>query len=269
MITWGYLSNWAWQNHYKHSRSQDSARSILKLLPIPEKTPAAAIDRAYLRKVVDDMRAKGLEESTIRRYLSVLMKTLREAHKEGMLAAMPSMPTLPPAKRGRVRWLTEAETATLMNVAYGEPQPFWQLLEILVNTGLRLGEALSLKWEDITADGLLVRESKNGEQRKIPMTKKVKALLETPTSLAGPFTSLKPYQVHRMWNSCRAKLGLDKDPEFVPHCLRHTFASRLVQRGAGLQVVKELLGHKKLENTMIYAHLAPAQHAAAISLLEN
>jgi site-specific recombinase XerD len=66
----------------------------------------------------------------------------------------------------------------------------------------------------------------------------------------------------------REHLGLDRDEQFVIHALRHTFASRLVQRGVELATVSKLLGHRSLLTTMRYAHLAPHNLQAAVEVLD-
>jgi site-specific recombinase XerD len=67
----------------------------------------------------------------------------------------------------------------------------------------------------------------------------------------------------------REHLGLENDSQFVIHSLRHTFASRLVQRGVELQVVAKLLGHRSILTTMRYAHLAPQNLADAVKVLSG
>lgn len=271
---WGSLRTWIWINHYQFSGSKDTAASILKNLPIPENLGIAKIDRAVLRAVITALRQDGKGDATVRRYMTVLCKALKEAMKEGYLDSVPAMPSLPKIRKGRVRYLVEDEESTLFAHAQLEDVRFASMLVVLVDTGMRLGEALRLEWTDIDDASITIQESKNGDKRKIPTTSRVRwALAEMNpvgvTPRTGPYKVLQSHNVHRCWNRCKKAMGLEDDTEFVPHCLRHTFASRLVQLGVGLQVVKELLGHKRLENTMIYAHLAPAQHVAAIALLES
>ena len=64
-------------------------------------------------------------------------------------------------------------------------------------------------------------------------------------------------------------MGLSADKEFVLHALRHTCASRMVNRGIDLYVVKDILGHASIATTQIYAHLDPRKLAHAVSVLED
>ena len=80
------------------------------------------------------------------------------------------------------------------------------------------------------------------------------------------FTADQPRHV---WDTAKALMGLALDDQFVPHMLRHTGASRLVQRGVQLQVVKEWWGHTSIATTLRYAHLAPQQLAQARDVLQD
>lgn len=263
---WSQLREWMWEHHYRFSKSPATAKSILDNLPIVESEALPAIQRPILRNVLSKLREEGKSDATIRRYFGVLMKTLREAQKEGFIQVVPVPPDMPKVRKGRIRYLSEVEEIQLL-ARSGATQ---NLYTLLLDSGLRVGEALALAWRDLDDGCIHVRESKNGEQRKVPMTSRLRLLFQEEKLRLGdgPFAGIQKHTINRDWNRIKADMNIT-DPEFVPHCLRHTFASRLVQRGAGLQVVKELLGHKCLENTMIYAHLAPAQHEAAIQLLEK
>ncbi|MCB9178973.1 MAG: site-specific integrase [Flavobacteriales bacterium] len=267
--TWKDLRAWMWTHHYQFAKAQDSTRSIYERVPIPDTELIADIDRGYLRTVVTRMRTQDLSESTIRRYMTVVMKSLREAHKEGFIDSMPAMPQLPKPKQGRLRYLQEGEEEHLL--ACLDSVDHMDLVKVLVDTGLRLGEALALNDKDVDwlNETVTVKEAKNGQRRAIPMTSRVRSILVRRRPFVSIFTEVKSWQFHRAWNAAKKAMNLEHDEEFVPHCLRHTFASRLVQRGAGLQIVKELLGHKRIENTLIYAHLAPEQARAAINMLEE
>jgi site-specific recombinase XerD len=81
--------------------------------------------------------------------------------------------------------------------------------------------------------------------------------------------SVSPHSFRQTWDRAKVTLGLSDDAQLVPHALRHTTASRLVQRGVTLKVVQEWLGHKTITVTMRYAHLAPANLLAAVKVLEE
>ncbi len=85
----------------------------------------------------------------------------------------------------------------------------------------------------------------------------------------GPIMAATRHGFRRAWGRAKADIGLADDRQFVSHVLRHTCASRLVQRGVALKVVQEWMGHKAINVTMRYAHLAPANLMAAVSVLES
>ena len=155
-------------------------------------------------------------------------------------------------------------------------------LAFMVDTGLRQGEAAAIKWEDHRwADALYIPNSKNGLPRAIPLTKRALTAFmfmktacngaDAPTELRnkyqGPWEYLTPNILRQRWAEVRQHMGWTDDPQAVLHTLRHTFCSRLIQKGAPLKMVQELAGHKRIEMTLRYAHLAPHNLASCIDLL--
>jgi site-specific recombinase XerD len=88
-------------------------------------------------------------------------------------------------------------------------------------------------------------------------------------AIARCFADCDNFWMNREWGRVRAKMQMNEDPQFIPYVRRHTCASRLVQRGASLQVVQEWMGHKSIKVTLRYAHLAPSNLFAAAGLLEK
>ncbi|TSK08822.1 MAG: site-specific integrase [Geobacter sp.] len=111
--------------------------------------------------------------------------------------------------------------------------------------------------------------NKGDRPRSVPMTKRVRMILEERQQMSRvkPFGISKP-EMERAWQWCRAEMGLNCDKEFVLHALRHTCASRLVNAGVDLYVVKELLGHSSIQITERYAHLNPVKLVQAVEVLE-
>ena len=140
---------------------------------------------------------------------------------------------------------------------------------MLVDTGCRLEEILKLEYEDVNFEANLISIwiNKGEKPRSIPMTKRVRNIMEARkvNDQIKPFR-LKSYQAENAWRWVRKQMGLEHDPEFILHALRHTCASRLVNKGVDLYVVKEWLGHSTIQVTEKYAHLAPHKlvHAALV-----
>jgi len=175
------------------------------------------------------------------------------------------------------RFLSGDECQILLENAGSEYPIYFTLL----NTGLRLGELLNLQWSDINFSRkvLMVRgksdwKPKAGE-REIPLNQGVLNLLRD----IKPKRARKSdyvFQFKRRDTAARilrkrlARLCREHGLEaFSLHDLRHTFASQLVMNGVDLATVQQLLGHRDIQTTMIYAHLAPDHLAGAVRKLDS
>jgi hypothetical protein len=106
------------------------------------------------------------------------------------------------------------------------------------------------------------------------MTERVKEVIKLPPTTEGrrpkgPFTKLTQAQYRAIWNEAKAEVGLGADEQVVPHILRHTCASRLVQGGIDIRRVQMWLGHPTLSMTMRYAHLATNDLDGCVVVLEK
>lgn len=111
---------------------------------------------------------------------------------------------------------------------------------------------------------MYVKTSKSGEVVVIPITKRVEWVFYKDYGLLD--NPLKPSQVTYRWNKMKKALNID-DPELTPHTLRHTFATRLITRGANLVTVQNLLGHSNIQMTVRYSHPQREDLREAIKLL--
>ncbi len=236
--------------------------------------PLDTVDAWVLREWAETLEGRGLADGTINRYLAALSKVMSVAEEMGGLAARPKFPRRKTAQ-GRVRFLSkdEEQQALVLLQQWGKEAEA-DLFVVLIDTGLRVGEALRLEIKDIDHKRkvLTVWETKNGHPRTVPMTSRVSEALQRRAG-GGPLVQ-RPFAFSRhsfsaTWSRLRAQMGLSGDPQFVPHALRHTCASRLVQKGVALRVVQEWLGHKTITITMRYAHLAPENLMAAAKVLEE
>src|SRR5205807_1617588 len=148
------------------------------------------------------------------------------------------------------------------------------LVTVALHSGMRLGEILNLRRHDLDfASGfILVRDSKNGESRHVPMDATLAALFRAYPHRLGTdlvFSSSSGGHIVDVrtgfQNACK-RAGLT-DLHF--HDLRHTFASQFVMAGGDLYILKEIFGHKSITMTQRYAHLSPAYKAKATDHLNN
>jgi integrase len=173
---------------------------------------------------------------------------------------------------GRVRFLsTDEETRLLAHSS----NPIRPILITAIHTGLRRSELLALTWDDVDFEqGLItVRAAyaKNGESRSVPMNAMLTRTLEAVTiKTADAVFCKKDGKPYRDFRTAFERAVMRADiPDFTFHDLRHTFASRLVMAGVDLPTVKELMGHKHINMTLRYTHLASHHKKDAVSKLEN
>lgn len=236
--------------------------------------PISEIDTESVDRYSANLLSIGNSNSTVNRKLSNLSKMLRYAHRRQWITAMPHFEKQK-ERKGRVRYLSDEEEATLIATLehFGQAKVA-RLVEFLIDTGLRRGEWLRLIWRDYDRDHSTITlwDTKNDDARTIPLTERSRRLLDNLYGSKEPqqrvFNYLPDATVRSAWNRAREHMGLLDDPDFVPHMLRHTCASRLVQRGVPILVVKEFLGHKAIQVTMRYAHLAPTNLIQARDALE-
>lgn len=261
----------------------ETKRTIVRLHLVPEfgefrldEIGPQEIERYKAKKV-----AAGLGPKTINNSLTVLHRTLAVAAEWGKLRSVPKVKWLkvPPPE---FDFLTFEEAARLVSGADAEWRP---MILLALRTGLRQGELLGLRWDDVdlVAGRLVVRRAavrgvvgtpKNGKSREVPLSDDaVAALRGRPSRFRGEHVFAhedgrmltKGDCKHPLWRTCR-KAGLR---QIGWHVLRHTFASHLAMRGVALKAIQELLGHSTMEMTMRYAHLSPDVRRDAVRLLDG
>lgn len=162
------------------------------------------------------------------------------------------------------RVLSPEEEARLLEVS---KEPYRSFIVLGLNTGLRRGELLDLRWEDVSLPfgQLVVRRSKGGEPRKVPLNRPSQEVLRKlrPKETGRVFPEGEIRALDHHFREARLKARIQG---LRIHDLRHTFASRLVARGADLVTVKDLLGHSVILTTMRYAY--SRAHKQAVESLE-
>ncbi|MEP9390082.1 site-specific integrase [Mesorhizobium sp. KR9-304] len=222
-----------------------------------------------LDALIGELRSRGNSNGTINRKLAALSKLLKKAFKMGDVQSLPEFPRLK-ERAGRIRFMEHGEEDQLLDAIRTRSQSYANLAVFLVDSGARLGEAIGLRWNDINAGRATFWLTKSGRSRTVPLTQRAKAAVQAQGGrTAGPFIGVKQYKFRIVWHEAKAEVGLGDDADVVPHVLRHTCASRLVQGGVDLRRVQTWLGHQTLQMTMRYAHLATNDLDVCLPVLER
>jgi integrase len=259
---------------WKHGKdSQRSYRRACNLADLIGNIPLHQIDDQTIIEMVKVLEVRGSSTATVNRYLASLKTILKRLKQPSECIKLRK------EGKGRLRIISKEEERVILNLLrqdHGDKRVYYSevadLLEVLLYTGMRLSEGLNMHYRDIDFDSNLISiwVNKGDRPRSIPMAKRVRAILEARqlSNTEKPFT-LKAHQAETAWQWIRKEMGLEGEKEFVIHSTRHTCASRMVNAGVDLYVVKDILGHASIATTQIYAHLAPHKLAHAVSVLED
>jgi site-specific recombinase XerD len=145
------------------------------------------------------------------------------------------------------------------------------IIKLLAGTGLRRAELISLRRRDIRDGYLTVYHGKGEKDRAIPLTGELSLELSNYIDLnrLTPSDRLFPVTPQRVWQVITGyarRVGID---DLSPHGLRHYFATRLVEKGAAISALQQLLGHADISTTAVYLDVIPAHLKATIELLEE
>jgi tyrosine recombinase XerC len=231
------------------------------------------VARAYLAHLLQ----KGLARSTVARKIAALRSFYRYMSRQGRLKSNPfSLVEVPRQRRRLPRFLYYPEVEALLAQPRADTLGLRDraLLEVLYATGARISEALGLNIGDLhLEEGYAVVRGKGGKERLVLLGRKasraLKAYLDHARGklLAREATEavflnrnggrLSPRGARYLLARYLRSAGLDK--RCSPHSLRHSFATHLLENGADLRVVQELLGHARLSTTQVYTHVSGAR----------
>jgi len=220
------------------------------------------------------VKRKGeVKPSSVNRELATLKGMLNKAVEWGKLKESHTRKIkLLKGVEKRLRYLMPDEVQILISNCTDRLRP---IVVVAVHTGMRKGEILSLRWDQVDFEKGIITlvDTKNDQRRYVPMDETVKSTLRD-MSRNGEyvFPGIRKQGSHLLWVDKMFRKALEKSgiEDFKIHDLRHTFASNLVMSGkVDLMTVKELLGHKKLDMTLRYAHLAPNHKMRAVNVLDQ
>jgi integrase/recombinase XerD len=234
----------------------------------------ADVGATELREYVYHLKDRGLQASSIRRSVSAVRTYFGYLLAEGVVVADPTdRVELPRAWRRLPGVLSREEVASILDAPDPGDRLFWRdkaLLEFAYASGARVGEVMALKVRDVDLqEGLALVLGKGSKERLVPVGRAaLQALIvylrEIRPALAGNraegivFLNARGTPLSRMgvWKILRRhveRAGIRK--RVTPHTLRHSFATHLLEGGADLASVQEMLGHADISTTQIYTHV--------------
>lgn len=245
--------------------SLNNLKPFFRGLNLSEITPAL-IEKYKAKRLKD-----GAAETTINRELTCLKTIYNKANEWGRTDNNPAARIKNFKENNKIQIiLNPVEIEKLIDKA---PEHLKPIIIIAVNTGMRRGEILSLKWKNINfRKGYIeIEDSKSGESRKVPMNSTVyETLKELDKSHSfvfyNPKTKKNIVEIKRSFNTAREKAGLKK-VRF--HDLRHTAATRMCELGVPLKIVSQILGHSTIKMTERYANPTPDTMKEAVEKLSE
>ena len=222
---------------------------------------------------------KRLNTVTVNRRLTVIKHKFKKAVEWDLLKSNPATSVKRFAVTSvRTRFLTEHEIHVLLEKCENQVTSPWllPLVTLALNTGMRQGELLKLKWDnlDLKRGAITIIQSKTLRRKTVAINERARQALNwLQANRYGELLFMWPWGAPigkvTVYDAFKKACSAAKIDDFRFHDLRHTFASHLVMAGVDLVTVKELLGHKTINMTNRYTHLAQEHKAQAVAKLED
>jgi integrase len=224
--------------------------------------------------------------ATIKTKVSCVTMALRLVQPKGWIKALPLVPPIGELDNRKIRSLTEDEEAALLKACGNFRRPILEttmqdVIVFLVDTGARVGELLKVRDDSLSTRGSLTyvefRDRKAGDDLRIPLTARARDAISRLLAsrywqlrVRGTREHAKRHASAQNWITYRFTEVRDAAGmrDVTAHTLRHTCASRLVQRGVSIYKVQKFLGHAEIRMTERYSHLAPSDLDEVVSALE-
>jgi integrase len=259
---WKDYYDWAEKTQKDHSNKKRRWMKWIK--PNLGSVPLSKLSTKAVEQFQLQMLDMGLKPATANR-VTALLKHLIKRGVDWDLVPPEALVRVRRVKQlreppGRVRFLKDDEIETLLKCCDDKLRP---IVTTAVFTGLRKGELMRLRWEDVdlAAGMLVVRNSKSGKSRTVPITEPVKSTLEAlPRFLGSPWVfwtepaGQARKNIRRAWDKAIKESGIT---DFRFHDLRHTAGSKMANAGVDLYVIMSVLGHSSFKMVERYAHLDP------------
>jgi integrase/recombinase XerD len=235
-------------------------------------TDLSQVTEAHVSNFLATLRESGLAASSAARTLVAVRGLHRFAHREGLVAGDPAREVHPPSPPRRLPKALPVDDVLRLLDTHGGQDPRQlrdrALLELLYSTGARISEVVGLDLDDVDADERTVLlDGKGGKQRIVPVGKPALTALDSYLVRARPALATKGRGTPAVFLNARGgRLSRQSAWQVLktaaeeagitspvsPHTLRHSFATHLLEGGADVRVVQELLGHASVTTTQVY-----------------
>ena len=231
-----------------------------------------SVGRDDLRSYFRMMMEGGAGKRTVARKIASLRSFFKFLRRKGLLRTNPALSLVTPKPEKRLPVYLDENAAKRMlelpDITTAEGQKESAILELLYSTGIRVSELVNLNRKDVNFESGTVRvRGKGRKERILPFGEKASLAMkrylrsrsseepgETPVFLAARGKRTYPVAVARLVKRCIEQISeIEKKS---PHVIRHSFATHMLNRGADLRAVKELLGHESLSTTQVYTHVS-------------
>ncbi|GMA70673.1 tyrosine recombinase XerD [Leuconostoc litchii] len=240
-----------------------------------EKLPLKMVDHIGVLAWLNQLREQGKSNSSVIRMVTTLRNFFSYLMRENVIAHNPMSDVRPPKKAEHLPAVLSVEEIDLLLQIPTEETPLGlrnrTLLEVMYATGLRVSELVNLKMADLHLQlGLIQTIGKGDKERIIPIgeiaidwlkryfEESRSALLKEKESqfvfLNDRGTQISRQGIWKIIKKLVIDAGITKDVS--PHTLRHSFATHILENGADLRIVQELLGHADISTTQIYTHIS-------------
>ena len=258
----------------------DGGTAIAQQTETELKTKVLAVDASVVRRYLAHLNEKGYSKSTTARKLATLRSFYKYLVRRNYVDSNPVAAVKTPKQEKKLpRCLDYAEVQKLLSTP---PVNTWlgardrSILEVLYSTGMRVSEVAALNMEDVDFLGEIIHIRGKGKKERIaPIgSSALQAIqnyieyrnkrMQHDSDFDGKVLfankhgkRLSVRSIRRKMDKYLAEAGLD--PAISPHTLRHSFATHMLNNGADLRSVQELLGHQSLSTTQIYTHLSTSK----------
>ncbi|MCK5450941.1 MAG: tyrosine recombinase XerC [Candidatus Omnitrophica bacterium] len=256
------------EKNYSEHTLRSYSSDLVEFYKFLKKEDPKKITHLDLRKFLAELRKKGSAKRTIVRKLSVIRSFFKFLSREKYVDTDPSQSIFTPKLDKHLPEFLDTEktmkliTAPLVDNVLGLRDR--AILEVLYSTGMRVSELVGLNFEDIDLISGVVKVRGKGKRERISILgsesqRVLRSYIEDRKLIRGAIflnkrgNRITDRSIRRIIDKYVEQCGIEN--KISPHSIRHSFATHLINNGADLRSVQELLGHKNLSTTQIYTHL--------------